>query len=269
MMRLLHWVTSGKTSEHNLPQFPAEWGTPPPDVAEAGNGMFSILYSDLGEDFYKQSGPGIEKAGGWEVRGPISTVWTVSENREGGAESEWTFLKHEDLEAFWEKDAQLIRHTMESLPESSPAYHLEKPKAFVTYLPVEGVGSFHMSRSMYAADDIVSMDVWGVKKNDVDKPAYATWSVDVRPMPPTLIVTRISVTESEFPGLLRQIQAAARESGIGKMDIWNIPQHLLKAAEETGGQTTERKRSLPSVKWYGAGKTEDVEWVMNEKFCWC
>ncbi|KAF8446284.1 hypothetical protein L210DRAFT_2968450 [Boletus edulis BED1] len=160
---------------------------------------------------------------------------------------------------------------MENLAESSPGYHSERPKAFVSSLPDEGVGSYHIFRSMYAADSIVSMDVWGVEKKitDIDQPAYATWSVDVRPLPTTLIVTRISATESEFPDLLRHIQAAARKSSIGKIEIWNLPKHLLKAAAETGGQTFERKKALSGIKWYGTGKTVDIEWILNEKFCWC
>ena len=269
-MRLLHWVTSGRTSEFNLPTFPVEWGAPPPEVAEAGDGMFSILYSDVGEKFYKQAGPATEKAGGWEARGPISTIWEIPQKtgvRQGNPDSEWTWLKYGDLDTLWAKDVQLIRRTMENLPESSPDYHIERPKAFASYLSDEGVGSFHIFRSMFAADSIVSMDVWGVEKRttDIDQPTYATWSIDVRPLPPTLIVTRISAAESEFPDLLRHIQEAARRSGIGKMEIWNVPKHLLKAATETGGKTFERKEQLSAIKWYGAGKTMDIEWVLNEK----
>ncbi|KAF8550298.1 hypothetical protein OG21DRAFT_1446737 [Imleria badia] len=274
MMRLLHWVTSGRTSENNLPQFPTEWGAPPPDVAEAGNGMFSVLYNDVRENFYQEAGPGIEKAGGWETRNPISTIWKIpqeAEVQQDSTDSEWTWLKPGDFDAFWKRDVQLIRRTMENLAESSPDYRSERPKAFVTCLPNEGVGSFQIFRSKLAADGIVSMDVWGVEKKftDIGHPTYATWSVDVHPLPPTLIVTRISSTESEFPDLLCHIQAAARNSGVGKMEIWNLPKHLLKAAVETGGQTFERKKALPSIKWYGTGKTVDVEWVLNDKFSWC
>ncbi|KAH0838611.1 hypothetical protein J3R83DRAFT_6933 [Lanmaoa asiatica] len=270
MMRLLHWVISGRTSEYNLPQFPVEWGAPPPEVVEAGNGMFSLLYSDVGEEFYEQAGPGIEKAGGWEARDPISTTWKIpqkAEAQQSSTDNDWTWLGYGDLDVLWAKDVQLIRRTMENVPESSSDYHTERPKAFVSYLPDEGVGSFHIFRSMFAADAIVSMDVWGLEKKstDIGQPTYVTWSIDVRPLPPTLIVTRVSATESEFPDLLRHIQEAARKSGIGRMEIWNIPKHLIKAAAETGGQTFERKEHLPAIKWYGAGKTADIEWVLNEK----
>ena len=91
MLCLLHWVISGRTSEYNLPHFPVEWGAPPPEVAEVGNGVFSVLYSDVGEKFYKQAGPGMEKARGWEARGPISTVWEIPQKadvQQGSPDSE-------------------------------------------------------------------------------------------------------------------------------------------------------------------------------------
>ncbi|KAG6371625.1 hypothetical protein JVT61DRAFT_9338 [Boletus reticuloceps] len=253
MMRLLHWVTSVKTSEYNLPQFPVEWGAPPPVVAEAGNGMFSILYSDVGEEFYKSAGPGIEQAGGWETRSPISTIWKIpeAEVQQGSTDSQWTWLKHGDLDAFWARDVQFIRRTMENLAESSPGYHSERPNAFVSFLPDEGVGSYHIFRSMFAADSIVSTDVWGCREENHRHRSAGLCDMVGR--------------QSEFPNLLRHIQAAARKSSIGKMEIWNLPKHLLKAAAETGGQTFERKKALSGIKWYGTGKTEDIEWILNEK----
>jgi len=60
MMRLLHWATSRRTSESNAVLcFLAEWGAPPPEIEEAGSGLFSILCS-RGDDFHKETGPGIE-----------------------------------------------------------------------------------------------------------------------------------------------------------------------------------------------------------------
>ncbi|KAF9229672.1 hypothetical protein BS17DRAFT_771771 [Gyrodon lividus] len=272
MMRLLHWVTSGRTAEYNLPDFPTEWGAPPPEVQAAGNGMFSTLYSAVGDNFYKQVGPGLEKAGGWEARGPtISTIWEISqhvETRQKDWEDGWTSLKYGDLNALWEEDVRIIRGTMEDLRESSPTYHTERPTVFVSYLPDRGPGSFH---SVPAAESIVSMDIWGVKKNNesTDQPTYASWSVDVKALPPTLVVTRMNATEADFPELLCKIREIARNSGISKMEAWNTPLHLLKVVAETGGKTFEMKKHLPAIKWYGQGQTADIEWVFNQKFCWC
>lgn len=269
MMRLLHWVTS--TSGYNLPHFPAEWGAPPPVIEEAGNGLFSILYSAVGDAFYKESGPGIEKSGGWETRRPISTTWEVpvqEEVEQDSTDNKWTWLKYGDLDTFWEKDVQLIRRMMVNLPESNPDYHTERPTAFVTYLPDEGVGSFHIFRSMCAVDGIVSMDIWGIEKKEShpDQPTYATWTVDTKPLPPVLVITRLSAAEADFPALIKTIQEIARKNGIRKMEAWNIPSYLLGAVAKTGGKTFARRKSLPALKWYGEGETTDIELVCNEKY---
>lgn len=276
MLRLLHWVTSRRTSESNL-SFPVEWGAPPSEVEEAGNGLLSILYSAIGDNFYKETGPGIEKSGGWETRQPISTTWEIPEQGEvnqDSADSNWTWLKYDDLNTFWAKDVQLIRRTMENLPESNPDYHTERPTAFVTYLPDEGVGSFHVFRSMFAVDNIVSMDVWGTEKKEAypDHPTYATWTVDTKPLPPVLVITRLSATEADLPELVKRIQEVASKNGIRKMEAWNIPSYLLGAVAKTGGMTFARQKRLPALKWYGEAETADIEWMFNEKYvhhCLC
>lgn len=275
MLRLLHWVISRQTSEFDLSHFPAEWGAPPPKVEEAGNGLFSILYSAVGDSFYKETGLGIEKAGGWEARQPISTIWETSDQGEVGqddTDNKWLKFKYEDLDAFWAKDVQLIRRTMENLPESNLDYHTERPAAFVTYLPDEGVGSFHIFRSMFAVDGIVPMDVWGIEKKEAhpDQPTYATWTVDTKPLPPVLVITRLSATEADFPALIKRIQQIAGKNGIKKLEAWNIPSYLLESVAMTGGKTFARQKRLPALKWYGQGETADIEWVFNEKYvCHC
>ena len=155
---------------------------------------------------------------------------------------------------------------MVNLPGSNPDYDIEIPTAFVTYLPDEGVGSFNIFRSMFAVDGIVSMDFWGIEREgNPDQPTYATWTVDTIPLPPVLVITRLSATEADFPGLVKKIQEISRKNGIRKMEAWNIPSYLLGAVEKTGGKTFARKKRLPSIKWYGGGETADIEWVFNEK----
>ncbi|KAF8550297.1 hypothetical protein OG21DRAFT_1487859 [Imleria badia] len=158
---------------HPTPQT-KKGGAPPqaPEAEEAGNGLFSILYSAR------------------EARQPISTIWEIPEQREVGqddTDNKWIRLKYEDLDAFWAKDVQLIRRTMENLPESNSDYHTERPTAFVTCLPddSEGVGTFHIFCSMFAVNGIVSMTAWGIEKKGghPDQPTYATWTVDTKPLP--------------------------------------------------------------------------------------
>ncbi|KAG6334917.1 hypothetical protein ID866_4159 [Astraeus odoratus] len=262
MMRLLHWVLSGRTSEYNLGEFPVEWGAPPAGVKEAGWGLFSVLYSDIGGEFYKNCGPGLAKSGGWETRDPISTMWEVRHEPLTSLNSrDWAWLKHSDLDRLWAKDAAQIKRVIANMP-------IPTARAIVSFLPDGGVGSSHIFRSMLAAESIISVENWGVVKDDknTDKPTYATWTVDVRPPPPTLIVTRISATEETFSDLVEAIQHTCRGNGISRMEVWNLPECLMEMAAQMGGKTFQRHEHLPAIKWYGRGNTTDVKWVFNEKY---
>jgi len=259
MMSLLHWVTASRT---NLPKFPEEWGAPPPEVADAGEGLFSVLYSDVGEAFYRSAGPG-GKGGGWEKRGAISTIWDVGAEEQD--EEGWTWLTQDQLNGLWERDAERIRRELENMPMTDTSYEVERPEAFATYLPTNGVCAFHIPRSVYASKFSMAGGFWGVQSSN-DPDTYASWSVDLRPPPPTLIVTRLCASEEAFPGLIAKIKQAARRSGVGKVEIWNLRAGLKNIAEKTGGQTSIRNEHLPQIVWYGPGATGNVEWAYNEKW---
>ncbi|KAG1746774.1 uncharacterized protein EDB91DRAFT_1267561 [Suillus paluster] len=92
MMSLLHWVNA---SRDHLPKFPEAWGVPPEEVADSGDGLFSVLYSAIGEEFYRSAGPGGNEGGGWELRAPISTTWEVGTEEDD--DEGWTWLAHEEL----------------------------------------------------------------------------------------------------------------------------------------------------------------------------
>ncbi|KAG0691714.1 hypothetical protein DFH29DRAFT_1010385 [Suillus ampliporus] len=227
MMSLLHWVNASRT---NLPKFPEAWGAPPEEVADSGDGLFSVLYSDVGEEFYRSAGPGGNEGGGWELREAISTIWEV--DTEEGDDEGWTWLTHEQLDGLWEPN---------------------------------GVCGFHIPRSTYASDFSIAGRFWGVQSMS-DPDTYASWSIDVRPPPPTLIVTRLCASEETFPELISKIKQAARRSGIGKVEVWNLRVGLKEIAEKTGGRTFERNEHLPQIVWYGPGATGNVEWAYNEKW---
>lgn len=258
MMSLLHWVIASRV---NLPKFPEAWGAPPEQVAEASEGLFSCLYSDVGEDFYRSAGPG-GKEGGWETRGAVSTIWDVG--AEEGDDNGWTWLTQEQLNELWDRDAGRIKKELENMLTSDTSCEVERPAAFVTYLPTNGVCGFHIPRSTYALDFSMAGGVWGVQSlNDPD--TYACWSVDLRPPPPTLIITRLCASEETFPGLISKIRQAARRSGIGKVEVWKLGEGLRDIAKRTGGQTVIRNEHLPQMMWYGAGTMRNIEWAYNEK----
>jgi hypothetical protein len=223
------------------------------------------LYSDVGEEFYRSAGPG-GKGGGWEKRGAISTIWEVG--TEEGNDEGWKWLTEEQLNGLWERDAVRIRTELANMPTTSSSYKVERPAAFATYLPTDGVCGFHITKSTFASNFSMAGGFWGVESTS-DPGTYASWSVDLRPPPPTLIVTRLCASEEMFPGLIAKIKQAARRSGVTKVEVWNLRAGLREVAEKTGGRTSTRNEHLPQIVWYGPGTTGNVEWAYNEKFCWC
>ena len=223
-MRLLHWVLAGRTEEYNLPEFPAEWGAPPDKVELAGKGFFSVLYSDIGSDFYTRLGPTLVDSGGWEAGDPISTVWEVPQASNLETDDGWAWLNKEDLRRLWAKDAEHIKRIITAMPTPGSS-------ALVTFLPDQGLRSYTFISALLFA----SMHIWGVERDDGDndQPTYAAWSLDImHPPPQTPAVTRISATEETSPYLIEKILQAARKISITNVAIWNLPQHLLKVAEQ-------------------------------------
>ncbi|OAX35442.1 hypothetical protein K503DRAFT_773464 [Rhizopogon vinicolor AM-OR11-026] len=257
-MCLLHWVIASRI---NLPKFPEAWGAPPEEVAGAGEGLFSVLYSDVGEEFYRSAGPGGE-GGGWEKRGAVSTIWEVG--AEEGDDEGWTWLMQDQLSGLWDRDADRIRKELTSMPMNDASYEVKRPEAFATYLPTNGVCAFNIPRLTYASNFSMAEGFWGVQSSS-DPDTYASWSFYVRPPPAVLIVTRLCASEETFSGLIAKIKQAARRCGVGKVEIWNLRAGLRNIAEKTGGHTSVRNKLLPQIAWYGPGATGNVEWVYNEK----
>ena len=251
MMQLLHWVLAPRSS---LPSFPEAWGEPPVDGL--GDATVSVLYSDIGPRFYAESGPS-EDSKGWIARDPISTIFSVPQELPQLASSALLLSERDCLE-FWEKDSALIRS---HFPKVS------KQVGF-SFLPENGLGRFMLQRNV-AYDGKYGFKApqhWGVALDD-DAQNFVTWYID-RPLPVpshSLLATRLRSSPDKFPELLRYMMSAARNSGLDKVEFWNLPKELQDVAAELGGKTFDRDEHLNSLKWYGPEKTEDVEWFNNEK----
>ncbi|TDL23742.1 hypothetical protein BD410DRAFT_148445 [Rickenella mellea] len=259
MMRLLHWVLAPRDIS-SLPSFPSSWGLPPPEVPGFGNASFSALYSDVGE-FYQSAGPA-GTDGGWVICDPIATTWEVAR---GGTPSPTSnglrWLDEVGVCDIWTNDVELIRSDM--------AIFTPRKNLF-TMLP-NAVGAFPIRRAEFylqgQPDKLPSK--WGVSTPDAfGQCTFATWTVDVC-TPPTLVLTRLRATPTSFPSVLTAIFEAAREYGAENVEVWNLPKELEEFAHSVGGNTVTKNEQLNCFKWYGPERGGDVQWLFNEKFCWC
>ncbi|OBZ77486.1 hypothetical protein A0H81_02372 [Grifola frondosa] len=227
MMCLLHWVLAPRSV---LPfEFPATWGAPPDREIAARRGMgvaqFSVLYSDVGPDFYRACGP-------------------ERDSRTGGRTS-FTFLPDKGVGAF------VVQRTMSFTPNLEPVLPSNTWGVLLLPAGASDLGAALAETSLHGL------------------PSFVAWTLDLRTSPRTLVVTRLRANTSTLPRLLNLMKDAARKADVEKIEIWYLPDKLQAVANEQGWKTAERLEHLSAVKWYGRKSEADIDWVFNEKFCWC
>ncbi|KAF7971280.1 hypothetical protein HWV62_21526 [Athelia sp. TMB] len=265
MMRLLHWVMAPRNA---LPKFPEAWGSPPDAT---GNADFSVLYSDVGSEFYHQCGPSDVKGNGWLSVGSIGTIWNAASP--GLAQDpekelyEWELLDKDDLEKVWRADTAAMREDLLGASKSSG-------RPCFAFLPTEGVAAFQVHRKATFSPGrppVPALDHWGVVLAGTkgEPKTFATWTIDDSnpEKTPTFLVTRLRATANTLPSLMRRIRRAIEESvqkpTATRIEVWNLPVELQLVASQLGGITGARGEHLPSFKWYG--KEQEPQWLFNEK----
>ncbi|EGX96239.1 GNAT family acetyltransferase, putative [Cordyceps militaris CM01] len=75
-------------------------------------------------------------------------------------------------------------------------------------------------------------------------------------------------------GIMAVARREAAEASCRRIEMWN-PSERVRAAfrdrlPQLEGKVVERDTSnLASLRWFGAGSVDNVEWVANERFEWC
>ncbi|KAI2618758.1 hypothetical protein GGR54DRAFT_142084 [Hypoxylon sp. NC1633] len=77
-----------------------------------------------------------------------------------------------------------------------------------------------------------------------------------------------------FKAVLRTALREAAAWHLGKVDLWNPSPAVRRLVEDCGLEHRWVHRdtdSIPSMMWYGDGDGDGdrVEWIANEKYCWC
>ena len=242
-MRLLHWVLA---REELLPSpFPETWGNPPQRVEGVGDGLLSVLWSDVGPNFYANCNMLDEVGDGWIVQSPMSTIWDVKDIPLSTLYAPgWEHLSINQVESLWPAESARM---IDSMPSHSFAF-----------LPLKGVENFQRLRILkYLDKSGLQIDHWGARGDD----ALVTWTFELQEQ--TLLVTYIRAAPTNFRELLTQIREVAVKYRMERIEVWNLPRHLAEVAGQCGGKEVEREEHLPSIKWYGK---QNMNWVYNERF---
>jgi hypothetical protein len=254
MLRLLHYVLSPR--EH-MPPFPAKWGVPPP--AFFGDAAFSVLYSDVGPDFYATCTKGETEPGWVAVRRP-HRIFKVPSPGPGPSPlpPDTRVLNLEDAGELEAPTTDTLRQEMEALPG------IDRPRAAI--LPQAGWFRQYPTRLEIFARSIGKdgsrhLQRCGMRFGSGKDCPFILYTVE--PKEKDSNVLRLLVAHIQKPVSFEQLVAAAHAEGAEEIEVWG-----------SGGEYDEHEHTLngedhiPALAQYGMGG-DDVEWLWNEHCFWC
>ena len=262
-----------------------------------GGALFSVLFSDIGKEFYNLNG--WEPFNSSHITVPASSEPTVANFPEARP------LHAEDLAELCRTDEQLLRRSMQHASPSNSS------KIFIAVIPEIATIRWH-----HAREDFIARQLHGRVPNikgaivDGDGPGKRVWCYWTRmwynedPAASngnTLHVLRLVVEEygaldwerpsttdeSEHmkckyaPAIAALLRLAQKEAAEWKMEgaeVWNPTVATVEAARMLKPEATvvdRESESIASLRWYGersqeGGRVADhVDWIANEKYGWC
>ena len=257
-------------------------------VEEGASCAFSVLFSDIGKEFYK--------ARGWQNFPSAHIALRAVDTVDGIDLREVGKVESKDLAGLCAVDEGLIRT------------RLRKPhaarKTAVALIPDANTLDWH-----YAREDFVANELYGPNPTFMASgrgaiveaaPGSRVWCYWVRvwtnaqeEAPNTLHIMRL-VVEDESYGIFtpasgegadkieddRLVQAIAKllamatvqahRSGMQEVQIWNPTSTTLAAArlvDADAAKVTREKESIAALNWYGDGSWEDLDWGESSTQC--
>lgn len=232
----------------------------------------SILYSDIGKEFYSKLG--------WHAFSSHNLEFEPSAEELSDAEP----IFANDLKRLCELDEVLSRKTL------CAAY--TGPKARLMIVPDYEHMLWHHSKEDFASQilfqrkphvkgAIFGQDghrVWVIWTHRFYEPPSETASMN------TLYILRL-VFENEarwesdlqvkaLRAVLLASQAEAAQWGLHSVKLWGPSTAVQEMVKRTGikyRHEDREKEGICSLRWYGEGSSQEdeVEWVGNEKYAWC
>ncbi|TGZ81087.1 hypothetical protein EX30DRAFT_341060 [Ascodesmis nigricans] len=235
---------------------------------------FSVLYSDVGKEFY-------DKRGGWKAFESRQVVLNLKDTNKGAEQ----ISTHDAVELFrtesvvevCAKDVPVLQHKMKGQP-------LGRNNEFrVAVVPSFDIISWHFGSEEYTGKIITDKkpEIKGAKSGDV----AITWVHDYNKN--LLFILRVSYLSKAdegkkervgaLAGLLDAAVSEAQKWGFKAVVAWNPDEQLSRAAEQLGKTLgsvdvvfeDRDKDNIPALRWEGAQHAGKIEWWDIVKYTWC
>ncbi|KAJ5811630.1 hypothetical protein N7474_007931 [Penicillium riverlandense] len=242
--------------------------------------LFTILFSDIGKNFYAQFGWRAFMSSHMALK-PIpegshtNGVPGSAQTRDLFAEDVYTHICNDQV--------------LNKLREQMRAESQKKPGAKIAITPDFDHFVWHWAREEFFTEAMLPNHAPPVIKGACDDEArvYCAWNrvFGDDPSANVLYILRWVYDDPTSPkeeevivhamaAILRRAQREAREWNLRSVEFWNPTPLLQKAAAllDPDVELVHReKSSISSLRWTGAeqGLGKDVEWLLNEKYTWC
>ncbi|OAA42469.1 hypothetical protein BBO_05132 [Beauveria brongniartii RCEF 3172] len=272
------------------------------EEASPGAARFSVLFSDIGPRFYANHQ--WKPMGNTHLAFPVGGGGGGGVPSTSKPAARITELTDQHLEALTARDEQLLRAQL-SRPIAAAARHTLR----VAVLPDCATLEWHFRRedhmllgdllgsaparvrgALYTpppgnneADDNDDNDddarrVWGFWVRSRSDGGSSSQVVTVLHFLRLVVEDDARTSDEELAAALDGIMEVARREAAGcggsSVEMWNPSARVTAVFRERlpqlEGRIVQRdESSLASLRWFGAGSVDDVEWVANEKFAWC
>ena len=238
-----------------------------------GQGLFSVLYSDIGKTFYARHGWAPFESCHVAFR-PV--VGGVGEGAGGLARP----IGYHELAELCAVDERLLRADLVRRAKGG--------RTCVALLPELDALLWHLMREDYMTKCIFGKTP-SVRGAVAGEPGKRVWAVWIRGYygglkkeeGNTLHILRVVVEDPEQPAdelvdgfrsILQMAQAEAAEWRTQDVQVWNPTPKIRGLIDKCGigYEFIDRdKESIASLMWYGEEPTAELDWVANEKYAWC
>lgn len=242
--------------------------------AQPGSAQFSILYSDIGPNFYGKDG--------WHAIGNTHLEFNVTK-QDFEPSAHVKEITDDMLPELVALDEKLVRAEVAKPNGNRPR---------VALLPDMDTYEWHFRREDYIQEHFHSRKptVRGAVYTCSKGRVWALWQrvryggSDGYPVTNMLHFLRLAVedegiSDEELGEALRGIFAAAnREAGIWEcttVDTWSPSERIQNVVKDrlpglSAKMVTRKDHNLASLRWFGeGGDAKEVDWVVNEKYAWC
>lgn len=244
MLQLLHYVLAPSEA---LPPFPEAWGAKP--AAYLGDAAFSVLYSDVGPDFYASCTIG-ESAPGWVKEPTMKRVWALQPLAHGTVMPnivEDEILNFDALAKLETAGAEHVTRTVEAAP---------KDRVQVGIIPQHGWFRFFSTREALMRE-AASLDDPGAPirragfRSLTDTGAWFAYTAETRPDHSLRLVVNWVQGDVKW----KDVERVARAEKCKEVELWGGSDAW---DADAGAPRLEDKDHIPCLALYGEG-----EWNWN------